>query len=615
MRLLLVTAMLALLPTGTGMADPAATTPAAVSARGKEVYRTVCAACHDNPQTRAPNKAFLQQTRSSEYILRALTAGVMRDITASVSLDDKKAVATYLIGRLPSAAAEVNPDANRCKADPPPLSLDGSNWNGWGGQGVTNARYQASPGFTARDVPKLKLQWAFAYPGGVSSEPAVVGGRIFVSSMAGHLFSLDARTGCTYWHVDVGIPARAMVTVGKMPSGRAAVFATNWQGHVYARDPDTGTEIWKTQVEDHRAVRLTGSPTLFEGRLYVPVSSGEEVLAGDPKYECCTFRGSLVSLDSATGKIVWRAYTIDQTPRPLSDGKRMGPAGAAIWSAPTIDIKRRLVYAATGDDYSNPTTDASDAIIAYDLDTGKKRWTSQVFPNDAFIVGCDGAVRHANCPEGELGPDFDLGASPLLIQSAGKDLIVALTKGGVAFGLDPDANGKILWQTRLGRGGLLGGVEWGGATDGQRLFVPIGDTATSAVATSKADDDFPMKPGLNAVSPSGKLLWHAPAPRPACSWKTGDCTNAFTAAALAIPGIVFAGSRDGHIRAFAAHDGKLVWDYDTGRAFPAVNGGNANGGSIDHGAQTIANGMLYVNSGGRQGQPGNALLAFAVDNK
>ena len=321
-----------------------------------------------------------------------------------------------------------------------------------------------------------------------------------------------------------------------------------------------------------------------------------------------------LALDAATGRVQWKSYTIDQPPQRRGDKGPMGPAGAAVWSAPTIDPKRGLVYVGTGNAYTAPAAPGSDAVIAFDLKTGAKRWVSQIHPDDAFIVGC-GAKRHASCPDGELGPDFDIGSSPLLVTMPdGKERLIVTSKSGEVFGLDIDQQGKILWRTKVGRGGLIGGIEWGGASDnGEQVFVTVSDAIYEAGGpTTQA---VPATPGLYAVSVvTGKRLWSIPAPEPACAWGK-PCSHAHFAAPVAIPGVVFAGALDGHIYAYSAAEGRKLWDMDTGGSFDAVNGGKANGGSIDQGGQTIAGGTLFVNSGARNGYPGNALLAFTVDGK
>lgn len=579
-----------------------------VARQGAEVYRTHCARCHDDPRdARVPPRVRLTTSRSPDYVLRVLSVGVMRQQASLLAADEKRAVAAYLTGRLPGMGADVNVGANRCRRGAPPLTLRGSVWNGWGGRSVHNLRYQPEPGLKPTDVPRLGLKWAFAYPGGTSSQPTIVGGRLFVPSLSGVVYSLDPDSGCTYWAADLGVPVRTAISIGQLPSGRFAAYLGDMKGAVHALDAETGTELWRTVVDDGPAARLTGAPVFFEGRLYQPVSSFEESYVVDPRYVCCSFRGSLVALDAATGRMLWKSHTIDEVPKPLDDGHRMGPAGAAIWSAPTIDVRRRLIYAGTGNAYTEVAVSGSDAVIAFDLKTGAKRWVKQLHAGDAYVAGCE-PQPHVNCPKGTLGHDFDIGSSPLLVRmKGGKELLIVTSKSGEVFGLDPRHQGRIVWQTRVGRGGLMGGVEWGGASDGERLYASVSDH----IAIQQ-----PPMPGVNALSlADGSLIWHTPAPAPRCAWNGAPCSNAHASAPAVIPGVVFAGSFDGHVRAYSAADGKVLWDFDTGASFDAVNGGKATGGSIDQGGQTIAGGMLFVSSGARLGYPGNSLLAFSVDGK
>ena len=172
---------------------------------------------------------------------------------------------------------------------------------------------------------------------------------------------------------------------------------------------------------------ITGSPILVDATLFVPVGSYEELKATDPDYQCCSFRGSLVALDAGTGKVLWKSYTISDEPKPQGkseDKQRIGPSGAAIWSSPTYDAKRNTVYVTTGDNYSKPTTKTSDAILAFDGETGQLVWSRQVVTNDAFNMACNGPPG-PNCPE-EAGGDFDFGSSAILVDlPAGKRALVA----------------------------------------------------------------------------------------------------------------------------------------------------------------------------------------------
>ncbi len=366
------------------------------------------------------------------------------------------AVAWTLVAAVGPAAGQPS-DATPTGACPASSSAEwpgldgGSRWNGWGA-GVTNARFQPADqaGLAAADVPRLRLKWAFGYPRSATaqSQPTVVGGRLFVASERGVVYALDAASGCTHWTFEAASGVRSAMTVTRLADGRHALFLGDFEANVYALDAATGAEIWRRDVEAHPGARITGAPVEHDGRLYVPVSSLEELLAANPRYPCCTFRGSIAALDAATGGLLWQSYTIDEAPRERGrnpDGAAlMGPSGAAVWSAPTVDAERGVVYAATGNAYTEPAAATSDAIIAFDLDTGAVRWINQLTPDDAFILNCGG--DNPNCPE-EDGPDFDFGASPVLVTAAdGRDLLVIGQKAGVGYALDPDRDGAVVWR-------------------------------------------------------------------------------------------------------------------------------------------------------------------------
>jgi polyvinyl alcohol dehydrogenase (cytochrome) len=584
--------------------------PPELRSRGEAIYKSTCAMCHDRPEGRTPGRNAIAITRSPDYLLRVMNEGVMRVQASRLAAEEKIALVAYLVNAMPGSGSEVDLNANRCSGALRPFTVNGPSWNSWGGHGATNLRYQSGGGLAASNVAKLVLKWAFAFPGGASSPPTVMGGRLFVPSMAGAVFSLDARTGCTHWAIDVGAPVRTPITIGKAGAALAAFFGDN-KGRVHAVDAQTGKDLWTVQVEIHPMTRLTGAPVLFEGRLYVPVSSFEE--APDPKYRCCTFRGSLVALDAATGQVVWKSFTLDQSAEPLADGHKLGPSGVAIWHAPTIDAKRRLIYVATGNLYTDPPVETSNAVIAFDLGTGMRRWVRQLHAHDVNVAGCWApalTVGSPNCPASP-GPDFDLGGPAMLVTAPdGSDHLIVPSKSGDVFALDLEKQGAIVWRTQLGRGSALGGVEWGGASDGMRAYFTVGDGNDIRLRGTAAERG-PARPGVHAISPkTGAVLWHTPAPSPRCSWGT-PCTPAMTAAPIVAADVVFAGSADGHARAFSASDGRLLWVFDTGRRFDAVNGIKATGGAIDHGGQVVAGNMLFVTSGGRA-QPGNALLAFEV---
>ena len=572
---------------------------------GEPIFKARCAGCHEPAIERAPSRQMLA-LRSPEEVYDALTLGAMRPMAQGMSPAEIYGVVRFITGKSPVPQTAQGPDPNRCKVNGP-LQPNGPRWNGWG-RDLENSRYQPKPGFTAAEIPRLKVKWAFAYPGTKNTEPLVFGDRLFVASLGGKVYSLDAQTGCVHWRIDYRGGGRASMTVGKLasaPSGYALYFGDD-RMFVHAFDAGSGKLLWAIRIGDHRVGRITGSPALYNGVLYVPLSASEESQGNVGAYGCCTFIGTVVAVNAITGKLVWVRSILDEAPHPTrlnAAGTQMyGPAGGAIWSAPTIDQKRGLLYVATGDSYTEVDHPTSDAIVAMDLKTGRVRWVNQVLARDNYMSGT------VNGPLGERGPDYDFGASPALVTlPGGRDLLITGNKSSIVFAMDP-ATGRTVWQTpKLGSGGASGGVEWGQATDGRILYAPLADRPDRG------------RPGLVALSVTdGKPLWRVDAPRiSVCNVPSGRCSPAFSQAATAVPGAVFAGSQDGHLRVYAAADGRLLLDYDTTTPVATVNGYQAApGGSLDMGGPTIAGGRVFVHSGyGGSAGPDNLLLALSVDGR
>jgi polyvinyl alcohol dehydrogenase (cytochrome) len=569
---------------------------------------------------------------TSEGIRLALTSGSMAQQGTSLTSAQIDAL-SHLLSRLDSTAV-ASSRTGACPASgarfaPKPGQPE---WNGWGVNAQEN-RFQATAmaKLSAASVPKLKLKWAFGFPYATQgyAQPAVVGGRIFVGSAGPKVYSLDAKSGCTYWASETDGPVRTAISVGATGRGWCAYFGDQ-HGNVYAIDALTGKRVWKVRMDEHPSAQVTGAPTLVGDRLYVPVSSLEEVAGADAKDECCKFRGSVSALDLATGKIIWKSYTITEEPKPVrknSPGVQLwGPSGAGIWSSPTVDAKNHMVYVTTGDNYSDPPTNTSDAFMAFDMDTGKVAWASQMNRGDAYNVNCDlPAAKQVNCPAAR-GPDFDFGSSPILVElSGGRRALVAGAKSGIVYAVDPDHQGKLLWKTRVGHGGTLGGVQWGSAADTEKIYVALSDVQRRAAPPGSPDGrdsvfgvPYELDPnaggGLFALNlDTGSIAWHTP--HPGCH-KPG-CSPAQSAAVTEIPGVIFSGGVDGHLRAYSAGDGKIIWDMDTERHYQTVNGVEARGGSLDGPGAVIVAGMVYVNSGYffQGSTPGNVLLAFSVGGK
>ena len=609
-RLLLATLAAAALSAGIAGAQEAG------EAAGVQAYAKYCAACHDQSGTRAPQRDALARL-SPQRILSTLDFGLMMSIAYPMRRDEREAVARY-VGK---GTEEIDhPATALCSANQPILPRPAAAaWTSWS-PAADNTRFQpaAGAGIAASQLGELKLKWAFGFPGDVIAfaAPTVFRGTLFVGSAGGKVHALDARSGCIHWTFRARGPVRAPPSVVE-DAGRVLVLVNDQIGNLHALDARGGREIWNQRVESHESTRLTGAVVVHDGVAFVPAASWEETRAFDASYPCCTFRGSVTAVRVRDGEVVWKTWLVDPpqlTGSSPAGAAQFGPSGAGIWSAPTVDAKRGLLYVATGDNYSHPGTSTSDAIIAMELAGGKIVWTRQVTANDVFNAQCSNGG--AGC-----GPDHDFGAPAMLVRgSGGRDILVAGQKSGMVYGLDPDQQGRILWRRRVGKGGIGGGVQWGMASDGRRVYAAVSDLVrrgggAASGPLGNANLDPKKGGGLTALDVrTGRKSWFAPA-LPCVPARNG-CSPAQPGALTAIAGAVFSGSMDGHLRAFSSETGKLLWDVDTQRSYQTVNGQSAEGGSLDGAGAVIADGMLFINSGyPRQGgAPGNVLLAFGLES-
>jgi polyvinyl alcohol dehydrogenase (cytochrome) len=590
---------------------------------GPTLYKQLCATCHDTGLNRAPTRDVLQ-AMTPERVLTAMESGAMLSMASGRTGVERRAIAEFVTGKTFSEAFSTTPSPQAmCKAAAGEFAnpLTGAMWNGWGAN-TQNTRYQDDKmaGITAADVPKLKLKWAFGFPGELSADgqPSVAGGRVFVGTQSGTVYALSAATGCVHWTFRAEAAVRAAITIARLDQSRYVAFVGDRAANVYALDAATGAMLWKSHVDDHPFARVTASPTFYNGRLYVGIASGEETAGAVAEYECCTFRGSLVALDAANGSRVWKTYTMDE---PQRRGKnrigtqQWGPSGAPIWSSPAIDAQKNAVYVTTGNNYSGPANDRSDAFMAFDIATGKILWFRQMTAADDWNTACR-LTDQTNCTNKDA-PDHDFASPPILVSLPnGRRAIVAGQKSGVVHALDPDQEGKILWQDRVGKGGINGGVQWGSAADGSNVYVALSDLGRIAVPNSQATVPDPEEGGgMFAIKlDTGQRVWQTPPPR-AC--RTRDrCSPAQSAAVSAIPGVVFSGAIDGHLRAYSTNNGSIVWDVDTVQTYKTVNGVPGKGGSLNVAGPAISGGTVIINSGYVQnGMPGNVLLAYTVDGK
>lgn len=271
-----------------------------------------------------------------------------------------------------------------------------------------------------------------------------------------------------------------------------------------------------------------------------------------------------------------------------------------------------MLYAGTGENYSTPADGSSDAIYAFDLETGEVRWKRQVTANDAWNLTCEMEGK-LSCPK-EDGPDYDFGASPILIDLADdRQMLVAGQKSGWVYGMDPDKQGEVVWRNRVGRGGVQGGIHFGIAAEGAKVYVPVTDFDGPPPFGDDYGDEKP-RPGIYAIDANnGEFIWQAPHPTNVCNGRE-FCDPGVSAAITSLPDMVLSGGMDGVLRAHDGADGSILWQVNTAVDYQTVNGVKGKGGSFGGPGPTVIDGTIYVNSG--YGlyfhMPGNVLLAFSL---
>ncbi len=593
--------------------------PTLVAGQGARVFSERCADCH-NSAVIEPTVAGLAKLEP-EAIYRSLWSGIMREAAAGLNDAERWAVSTYLGNLLPEKpSAEVT---NFCNSATPADEVVTGSWPAWAPH-TGNSRQLVDSDLSLAQVKRAKLKWAFVIPDtgsttNAGNQATIHDGRLYIGSRSGFVFALDSLRGCIHWRYRPTAGVRSAISIhdGK------AIFA-DYENHVYALDAGTGRLLWRNKADQQPSARMNGSVTVHDGRVYVPVATNQGfVNALDPRLPCCTFQGTVTAFDTESGDRLWQTGLIDEPLRELghspSGTMRYGPSGGSVWSVPTVDARRGLLYVGTSNQKTGPPIPESDAVVALDLRTGAKVWVRSFAPRrfggvDIWNGGCVGvfAAPEEECPpENEsLQGDRDIG-SPIVLQTRrdGRDILLAASKDGMLHALDPDRDGEVIWETRVGRiirirGPSFGGVEHGIAADSERAYVPIADidvienTAFGALVAV----------GLE----SGEIAWRAVATDDWCKGKPGRCYTSMTSPPTIAGDAVFAGANDGVLRAYDRATGEIVWEFDTAIAVDGINGLTGRGGSISRGGTAVIDGMFFQTSGYGQGlgMPGNVLFAF-----
>lgn len=640
---------------------------------GKAVYDQWCASCHDDGQQSGAPSLEAIRTLNRATVKYALELGYMK----LQAKDVPKEELAQLIEWLPASEGSNDSwvSAARCPVKVREVKLDGAARTSttFGVTNDANRRQTAEEtGLSKAQMKDLDVAWVVAFPQTptMRSQPVIVGDTIFIAATdSGRLYALDTNSGCVKWSYVSEMTLRSSLTFAEATEkSPAAIIMGDAAGFVHAVDARTGRKLWVSNARLNEYNRITGAPVVHDGKVITPVSAIEVNYAGQDDYECCKGQGAVIAFDLATGDKLWTGTTMEpaqKTRLSRTGTQQWGPSGAIIWSTPTIDPKRNVAYAGTGENVSWPATDTSDAIIAYDLDTGDKRWVFQATKADIWNYACGRKAANCDWPGEYHSPDHDFGATSMLIErSDGSELVIAGQKSGVVWALNPD-NGSLVWSNKVGRGSANGGVHWGMAYDGQRIFVPNNDSNRPATP----DENPAWGPGISAVNAmTGEIEWSyknnardcgqdlpvAKAYVPDAQWKIqrvtapvlppasrvtpaptrapvvaatpvaapppaappvrpAVCRLGMSPAPLLVDGAVVTGTTQGMLRIFDGETGDVLFEYMTNRDFPnTVNGVEGHGGGLDSAPYIAGDGTLFVQSGyARFGEPpGNVLIAF-----
>ena len=579
---------------------------------GKQLTENNCVACHED---KSLNLASIETMAlgTQRELVGVMTEGKMQEQAKHLSKVEINKIATFI-------SSTEQTSLFKCQRQLAKSDLrSGSNWTSKG-NGSLNKRYQKNTNINSSNIKNLKLKWSFRLKGyDARSQPIAIGNLILAASKD-TLYALDSDTGCSFWSFKS--PSEFRVSPAYAKEAGSYVFAVDQELITYKVDLLEGKLVWKTQLPRESDWNLSsGSISIVDSHLIIPISTVETIAPLiNPIYECCTTSGGIAKVDIETGELIWY-HRVEKPAEYVGKvrvirTKKYAPSGSAVWNTPGIDLTRNLVFFGTGQSLQSPASEFSDAIIALDLNTGERAWSTQTLAGDAFNMACVLPIaRQWGCPV-ENGPDFDFGASVIKSFTSNKEEIyLAGQKSGWAFGMKP-SNGEIIWKNRIGMGGVLGGIHTGMATDDERLYVANSDR------DGGRKYDWDPKPGIYALNiDTGEIIWTFPLDddckkRNEVTDGNGNCFKGFSAPPSVGSDVVFAGALDGRLYGIGKETGKYLWEFDTLQFFQTVNGTRAFGGSMDIAGPVITKDQLIVVSGyGTHGQfPGNVLLVFELEN-
>jgi polyvinyl alcohol dehydrogenase (cytochrome) len=374
---------------------------AAENLNGESLYNEVCAMCHAAPtDERTPRREALA-TYTANSVFNSLTQGIMAPQGASLTNEQKIALAEYLTDS--RMQADTIAGLARCQQEMPELDLSLSgNWNGWG-NGDSNPRFQSAEGtaISASTLSELEFVWALGLENASAAraQPSVINTVMFMGSTSGTVYAMDIKSGCAYWTYQAPQEVRAAVTIAwsEQRNEHLAVIAVA-SNDLHVVNAVTGELLWQSEVDPHPFARSTGSPVVSGDRIFVPVSSAEVSAAGRPDHHCCTFRGNVAAFDLSSGEKVWHTYIMEEATQVginSAGNPVMAPSGAPIWQAPSMDVERGVVYAGSGQNYTRPASHSSDAVIAFDMASGQSSQLPGCRPRSRYRRAnyCDNIIR------------------------------------------------------------------------------------------------------------------------------------------------------------------------------------------------------------------------------